>query len=224
MKTLKLKTTWLKEAEALSDAEMGRLIRGMLKYASSGEEPSIGGNERVMWPKARADVDEQRDSHERQQAGNTTRHNEALCGMMGHDAASRGIEKASPLSPPTPPVITPLKERKKALSKEREKERALSPALQDAIREFRDMRQRMRKPMTEKAVERLLTRLEQLAPGDAGTQVQILQRSIDRGWTDVYQLDAPKRGKERNTLKNYDEYKVAGTGNLQDIDLDLEEL
>lgn len=110
MKTLKLKTTWLKEAEALSDAEMGRLIRGMLKYASTGEEPNISGNERVMWPKAREDVDEQRGSHERQQAGNITRHNEASCGITRHNAALCGIEKAPPYSPPTPPVITPCKE------------------------------------------------------------------------------------------------------------------
>lgn len=218
MKQLKLKTTWLKDAESLSDGEMGRLVRGMLKYASSGEDPQLTGNERVMWPKARDDVDAQRGSHERQQAGNIMRHNEASCGMMGHDDASRGIEKASPQSSPTPLSITPLKERKKTSPKGESKERPLDAAL----KAFRDMRNRMRKPMTPLAVDLLIKKLEKLAPGDEQTQVAILMQSIENGWPGVYELKDNRPGKASpknprgDSFFNYRETGVSHV-NLDDI-------
>ena len=233
MKQLKLNTAWLKDTEAYSDVELGRLFRGMLKYASSGEEPKLTGNERMMWPKARAEIDDRRRSHEAQQAGNRKRHDEALCGMMGHDEAlcgmmghdeaSCGIEKAYPLSPPTPPVITPMKEKKKTLSKERAKERPLSPALADAVRSFKEMRNRMRKPMTELAVELMLDRLEKLSHGDEAKQVAMLMQSIENGWTGVYELKQEQRTtRKNNTLLNYNETEQNAA--VTAIELDLEEL
>ena len=222
MKQLKLKTTWLKDAEALSDAEMGRLVRGMLKYASSGEVPKLTGNERTMWPKAREEVDGQRGSHERQQAGNIKRHNEASCGITGHDDASRGIEKASPQSSPTPPVITPLKEKKETLSKEREKKKDGTP-LDDALEAFKEMRVRMRKPMTKLAVELLVKKLEKFAPGDEEKQVAILHQSIENGWTGVYELKQEWHGRPKS--QTFDNYKAEGNAcpRLDDIALTLED-
>ena len=211
MKQLKLNTAWLNDTEAYSDVELGRLLRGMLKYASSGEEPKLTGNERMMWPKARAEIDDQRRSHDRQQAGNRKRHDEASCGMMGHDEASCGIEKAYPPSPPTPPVIPPKKERKKTSPKGESKERSLSPALADALSAFREMRNRMRKPMTPLAVDLLIQKLEKLAPGDEAKQVAMLMQSIENGWTGVYELkqEAEKRrGRPKSqTFFNYDEHR-----------------
>ena len=59
MKTLKLKTAFAMETVALNDAEFGRLVRGMLQYASSGTEPTLNGTERVLWPNAKAEIDKQ---------------------------------------------------------------------------------------------------------------------------------------------------------------------
>lgn len=70
----------------------------------------------------------------------------------------------------------------------------LSPELRDALAEFRQMRTKMRKPMTDKAVARLLDRLEKLAPGDAARQAAIVCQSVDRGWTDVYELKETQDG------------------------------
>jgi len=59
MKELKINTDFIKTAEVLGDAELGRLFRGMLQYASSGAEPQLNGNERIAWPAVKVDIDRQ---------------------------------------------------------------------------------------------------------------------------------------------------------------------
>lgn len=44
--------------EAFSDVEVGRLVRAMMKYRASREEPKFNGNERFIWPAIRRDIDE----------------------------------------------------------------------------------------------------------------------------------------------------------------------
>lgn len=44
--------------EPFSDVEVGRLVRAMIRYMSSGEEPSFSGNERFVWPAIRRDIDD----------------------------------------------------------------------------------------------------------------------------------------------------------------------
>ena len=70
MRQLKVKLSWLKTTEALNDAECGRLIRGMLQYASSGEAPELKGNERMMWPAIQEDLDNQRGAFTKQSKTN----------------------------------------------------------------------------------------------------------------------------------------------------------
>lgn len=71
MKTLKIKTRFAKDTARLNDAELGRLFRGMLEYASSGAEPPLSGTERVLWPAAKADIDEQLQTFQRRSAANS---------------------------------------------------------------------------------------------------------------------------------------------------------
>ena len=44
--------------EAFSDVEVGRLVRAMMKYRVSREEPKFNGNERFIWPAIKRDIDE----------------------------------------------------------------------------------------------------------------------------------------------------------------------
>lgn len=44
--------------EPLSDAEVGRLVLGMLQYKSTGTALEFSGNERFVWPAIRRDIDE----------------------------------------------------------------------------------------------------------------------------------------------------------------------
>lgn len=232
MEQLKVKTSWLKRIELLSDAECGRLFRGMLQYASSGETPSLTGSERIVWAVAMEEIDKQQViSRRRADAGHTggskpkqTKANES---KTKQTEANDSKEKALPSSPPTPPVNTPVKEKKETLSKEREKKKDGTP-LDDALEAFKEMRVRMRKPMTKLAVELLAKKLEKLAPGDEEKQVAILHQSIENGWTSVWELTGSKpagadRARRNNTLLNYQETGKAHA-DLGDIEMKLEEL
>ena len=44
--------------EAFSNVEVGRLVRAMIQYRVSREEPKFNGNERFIWPAIRRDIDE----------------------------------------------------------------------------------------------------------------------------------------------------------------------
>lgn len=44
--------------EPLSDAEVGRLVRAMMKYKSLEVEPEFNGNERFTWPAIKRELDE----------------------------------------------------------------------------------------------------------------------------------------------------------------------
>lgn len=44
--------------EPLSDAEVGRLVRAMMKYKSLEIEPEFNGNERFTWPAIKRELDE----------------------------------------------------------------------------------------------------------------------------------------------------------------------
>ena len=220
MKQLTIQTTWLTDTEALSDVELGRLFRGMLLYASSGEEPKLSGSERVLWSKARTEVDRQRGiSEKRAEAGR-------IGGSKPKQTEANGSKEKTPPIPPTPP-ITPVKENlKKTPPKGGAKESQLSFVLRQAVDEFKAMRNRMRKPMTPLAVDLMLKKLEQLSPGDEQKQVEILHQSIENGWTGVYELKQDtdrQRDRSRNTLMNYQETGVSHA-NLGDIAMNLEEL
>ena len=56
--------------EAFSDVEVGRLVRAMIKYRASGEEPKLNGNERFIWPAVKRDIDESLQAQESTAAAN----------------------------------------------------------------------------------------------------------------------------------------------------------
>lgn len=227
MNQLKVKPTWLKATKALSDAECGRLFRGALKYAFSGEAPVLTGNERIVWEQVMDDIDQQRKRSDHQSEVNMR--NAANRYESLRIATNRCEEKETPSSPPEPPVITPKKETKKTLSKERAKESLLSPALQEALTAFKEMRQKMRKPMTPLAVDLLIDKLRKLAPGDEQKQVAMLMQSIENGWTGVYELKQEPVKKIPSKWEDaYNKWHPACEreehSSIEEIKLDLSEL
>lgn len=236
MEQLKVKTSWLKRIELLSDAECGRLFRGMLQYASSGETPSLTGSERIVWAVAMEEIDEQQAISEKRssagRSGNSKRWQTiANDSKQSQTIANDSKEKALPSSPPAPPVNTPVKEKKETLSKEREKKKAGSP-LDDALSAFKDMRNRMHKPMTQLAVDLLVQKLEKLAPGDTDKQVAMIMQSIENGWTGVYELKQEQKPRmsakwQEHHDKWHPECERSGKSSvarLEDIELKLEDL
>ena len=236
MKTLKIKTSWLKRMESLSDAECGRLFRGMLQYASSGTVPSLSGSERIVWATAMDEIDDQLSiSEKRAEAGriggSKPKQTEANESKPKQTEAKASKEKTPPI-PPTPP-ITPVKENtKKTPPKGGAKESTLSFELRQAVDEFKAMRSRMRKPMTELAVDLLVQKLEKLAPGDTDKQVAMLMQSIENGWPGVYELKQEQKPRmSAKWQEHYDKWHPecersgkSSVASLEDIELKLEDL
>lgn len=63
---VKVFTDFAEQMETLNDAEAGRLFRAMLEYADTGIEPKLCGNERVLWPTARLNIDRCNQAYARQ--------------------------------------------------------------------------------------------------------------------------------------------------------------
>ncbi|MBQ1779209.1 MAG: hypothetical protein IIZ93_13725 [Acidaminococcaceae bacterium] len=63
---LKVYFSFDEDTACLTDAERGRLLLAMVRYAKDGTEPSLTGNERFLWPVVRGQIDrdiEAYDSH-----------------------------------------------------------------------------------------------------------------------------------------------------------------
>ena len=69
MKYLKVYTDFETSIEMLSDAEVGRLFRAMLRYADRGEVSDLCGNERFLWGAAKVGIDHEQE-YRRQRAEN----------------------------------------------------------------------------------------------------------------------------------------------------------
>ena len=69
MNYLKVYTDFETSIEMLSDAEVGRLFRAMLRYADRGEVSDLCGNERFLWGAAKVGIDHEQE-YRRQRAEN----------------------------------------------------------------------------------------------------------------------------------------------------------
>lgn len=56
--------SYLDAIQALGDAERGRLLTAMLEYSITGAAPQLGGNERYIFPMAKAQIDRDREKYE----------------------------------------------------------------------------------------------------------------------------------------------------------------
>lgn len=54
--------------EKLNDAEKGRLLLAMLRYAQTGEAPDLKGNERYLWPVFKASINRDIDAYDQKAA------------------------------------------------------------------------------------------------------------------------------------------------------------
>lgn len=104
-----LYASYLESLAPFSDAEIGRMVRAMLAYSTTGKEPQFDGNERFMWPTLKAQID--RDEAAYQERCEKNRANGAKGGR-----------------PTKNPTVIPETERfsekpKKAKEKEKEKEK-----------------------------------------------------------------------------------------------------
>ena len=95
MDYLKVWTSFREVISPLNDAEKGRLFDAMLLYAETGEEPrDFRGNERILWPAAKQDIDRMTQRSETNKAnGSKTKQNEANESEVERTEAAPSIKK-----------------------------------------------------------------------------------------------------------------------------------
>ncbi len=64
--------------------------------------------------------------------------------------------------------------------------------LDNVFNDFLEMRKKMRKPMTAHAIDLAISKLQKLSAGDKDIAVDIVNQSIERGWTAFYPLPEKK--------------------------------
>jgi len=157
MRTLKIKTSLVKPADSLSDAELGRLFRGMLQYASSGAEPTLSGTERILWAEIREDIDSQlyafKKMCERNHKNITARYDSLRLATTGNDSLrlvekekeereeSGEREEQKAKRPPQTPPVKERQEEKEGKEGKAEKEhtaraRGFVPPTLDEVRAY----------------------------------------------------------------------------------------
>ena len=108
------------------------------------------------------------------------------------DKATSGFQETNALKE----YIKCLKKEIEMLKKERKKEtsydKIINSMIEDeevknSIYEFIKMRKLIKKPMTDRALTMLINKLEKLS-SDKDTQIKILEKSILKNWTDIYEL------------------------------------
>lgn len=67
------------------------------------------------------------------------------------------------------------------------------PVLDEAMKSYADHRKKIKAPLTDRAVTLALNKLEDLAPGDTPTKVEIINQSIMNGWKGLFALHGNSR-------------------------------
>lgn len=220
MKYLKIYTDFLMSLEPLGDAERGRLFVAMLEYVETNKEPDLRGNERFVWPSAKAQLDR------------TAREYQSKCQNGARGGRPRKTEENRNKPDETEinrskPDETEWKQEKKRQRKDKEKTKSSPPStppkggwgvpegpLLSALKAFEEMRKRIKKPMTQRARELLLGNLKKLS-SDEGEQVKILEQSILKGWQDVYPLHEKSEPAGKATSYDLDLIKSTMMGVLK---------
>jgi len=65
MTYVKIFIDFLDDAENLNDAQLGRLVRAMLRYANRAIEPNLRGREAILWPAMRKQIDREFENYEK---------------------------------------------------------------------------------------------------------------------------------------------------------------
>ena len=184
MKYLKVFTDFANNLELLGDAERGRLFMAMLKYAESGAEPELKGNERFLWAVAKADIDRQRENYDKRCETNkqiaTNRYQSAPESTNRNETYQDKDKEKTKKNNNNP--STPLPGAWDGVSSE----------LHDALIAFEEMRKKIRKPLTERAKQLALSNLRKLST-DEETQIAIVNQSVLNGWQAFYALKEEKK-------------------------------
>lgn len=206
--------------QPLGDAEVGRLVLGMMKYKSTGTEPVFNGNERFVWPAIKRDIDEAKaaqDRFEEKQRDNgkkggrppkTQAFSEEPTETQKTQAFSEEPKKAkdkgqgtkdniSPLSPNGDSPPTGGSKQRKSAARDVIDAWTQDPELRSLLHEWLDVRKAQRAANTEGAIRQNLAKLPELAQQSGLSMQDYMREVICRSWRAFYPIrDAKPQPRE----------------------------
>lgn len=208
MTYLRIWLDFLDAIAALGYAERGRLLTGMLEYASTGEEPQFSGNERIIWPMVKAQIDRdiaaydetsKKCSEAGKRGGRPKREEKPQKALAFSKSQDKDKEKDKDnISPPIPPSRGAGQLGKTEIDK-LISESALSPMLSDKLREWIAYKgKRAYKPQGIKA---LITRVGMYASEYSDAEVcGLIDESMANGYKGIV-FDRLDRKSDRTSPK-----------------------
>lgn len=197
--------------QPLGDAEVGRLVLGMLKYKSTGVEPEFSGSERYVWPAIKRDMDEAKAAQERfneKQRDNgkkggrppkTQAFSEEPTETQKTQAFSEEPKKAKdkgqgtkdnipPLSPNGDSPPTGGSKKRKSAARDAIDAWTQDPELRSLLYEWLDVRKAQRAANTEGAIRQNLAKLPELAQQSGLSMQDYMREVIRRSWRAFYPI------------------------------------
>ena len=191
LKYVQIYFDFLNSIEPLDDAERGRLFTAILRYASTGELPDLEGNERFIFPTARAMIDRDQEQYKK------------TCAARAEYGQRGGLAKASKSKQKQAKRSKSSQEKEEEKEEEKEKDKYIKASpFEIALDEFRQYRKEKHNPLGEIAEKKLLKELDRLSGGNDETKIQILDQSIRNGWAGVFEL------RTRKASGGYEQHKV----------------
>lgn len=193
---------YLEELAHLSDAEYGRLIRGLQHYSITGQAPKLSGQEKNHWIRVRNTEDRYQKSFGEKEKAKTERATKAAnarwsnaknanaCGSITSNAKNANTN-------------TDTKTKSKAKEDIFAAFAAGDVDLLAALKGFEEMRKNGKSPMTDRAKSMMAKKLVQMSGGDHKTMIALLDQSTMNGWKDIYDLKQPS---QRASAPDYSAY------------------
>lgn len=194
-------TAYLQKFERLNAAQFGTLIRSLLEYQETGNEPEIDDIMVGMaFDCARVELDAGNAKREqisalRREAGRKggeakpeekgeSKQTEAKTSKSKQNEANESKGKRNI----NININKNINDSNKKEIKEKSAGWVESEELNQAIKNFIEHRKLMKKPMTAHAIDLFIKKLQKLAPTEA-QQIALINKSIEKGWLDVYADD-----------------------------------
>lgn len=217
---LKVWVDWLDKYRKLNDDEFGKLMRAALHYQRTGEVIELRGRMEVILDGILVDVKRGQEDYEAKCATNAENGKKG-----GRPRKTNKTEKTQSVFQKANGFSKSEKSQEEEKEKIKKREDILPPkspqgdafaeiakgdtGLLEAFRAFAEMRSKLKKPMTDRAKRMLVKKVEQMAGGDHGKMIAILDQSVLHSWTDVYD---PKQANGTSAKKHGDDYAVSDLG------------
>ena len=213
-----------KKTEKLSDQELGRLVRALVKFSETGETQELAGRESIAFDFISVDIQNAREAYEskcktnranganaaerpRTVPGGTERPQNKTKTKTEEETKDKPKDNTEVSSPPTPSPAKPAT----ATALAEEATQGWSPELRQAVMDWLTYKKQKRQGYQEVGLKSLLTQIRKAADehGDAAV-VETIRNSMASGYVgitlDKLQSQSSRRAKSPNmiTAADYD--------------------